>query len=351
MNNIINKFLLAGDKFMPEMHLRQPQFTYSACGPFTKHKQRIQKFKETGDTNYIYKNELDKACFAHDAAYSDSKNLTKRTIADKILRDKAFNIAKDTKYDGYQRGLASMVYKFFDTKVEGSGAKNVNNTKLTPQNQQLAEELHKPIIKKFEKRKVYAAFKDNIWGADLGDMQLLSKYNKGIRFLLCVIDIFSKYVWVVPLKDKKDVSIVTAFQSILKQSNRKPNKIWIDKGSEFYNVSFKKWLQDNDIVMYSTNNEGKSVVAERFIRTLKSKIYKYMTSISKNVYIDKLDDIVNECNNTYHTTIKMKPIDVKDNTYINIDKEINNKDPKFKFGDLVRISKYKNIFAKGYAPN
>ena len=161
MNNIINKILLARDTFMPEMHLRQPQFNYSTCGPFTKHKQRIQKFKETGDTNYIYKNELDKACFAHDAAYWDSKDLTKRTIADKILKDKAFNIAKDPKYDGYQRGLASMVYKFFDKKSEGSGAKNVN-TKLTPQNQQLAAELHKPIIKKLEKRKVHAAFKDNI---------------------------------------------------------------------------------------------------------------------------------------------------------------------------------------------
>ena len=143
---------------MPEMHLRQPQFTNSACGPFTKHKQRIQKFKETGDTNYIYKNELDKAFFAHDAAYSDSKDLTKRAIADKILRDKAFNIAKDPNYDGYQRGLASMVYKFFDKKSEGSGV----NTKLAPQNQQLAEELHKPIIKKLEKRKVHAAFKGNI---------------------------------------------------------------------------------------------------------------------------------------------------------------------------------------------
>ena len=194
-------------------------------------------------------------------------------------------------------------------------------------------------------------------------MQLLSKYNKGIRFLLCVIDIFSKYAWVVPLKDKKSISIVKAFQIILKQSNSrqrakgtsakhvKPNKIWVDKGSEFYNAYFKKWLRDNDIVMYSTHNEGKSVVAERFIRTLKSKIYKYMTSISKNVYIDKLDDIVDEYNNTYHTTIKMKPIDVKDNTYINADKEINNKDPKFKVGDRVRISKYKNIFAKGYMPN
>ena len=110
-------------------------------------------------------------------------------------------------------------------------------------------------------------------------------------------------------------------------------------------------LRDNDIVMYSTHNEGKSVVAERFIKTLKSKIYKYMTSISKTVYIDKLDDIVDKYNNTYHTKIKMKPIDVKDNTYINTSKEINNKDPKFKVGARVRISKYKNIFAKGYMPS
>ena len=345
MNNVINKLLLAGDKFMPEIHLRQPQFTYGACGPFTKYEQRIQKFKETGDTNYIYKNELDKACFTHDAAYSDSKDLTKRTVADKILKNKAFDIAKDPKYDGYQRGLTSMVYKFFDSKVSGSGAK------LIPQNEQLANELHEPIMRKFEKRRVYSTFKDNIWGADLADMQLLSKYNKGIRFLLCVTDIFSKYAWVVPLKDKKDISIVKAFQIILKQSNRKPNKIWVDKWSEFYNAYFKKWLRDNEIVMYSTHNEGKSVVAERFIRTLKSKIYKYMTSISKNVHIDKLDDIVDEYNNTYHTTIKMKPADVKDNTYINADKEYNNKDPKFKVGDHVRISKYKNIFTKGYMPN
>ena len=180
-------------------------------------------------------------------------------------------------------------------------------------------------------------------------MELLSKYNKGK--LLCVIDIFSKYSWVVHLKDKKGISIVKAFQSILKQSNRKQNKIWVDKGSEFYNASFKKWSQDNDIVMYSTNNEGKSVVAERFIRTLKSKIYKYITSISKNLYINKLDDIVDEYNSTYHTTIKMKPIDVKDNTYINANKETNDKDPKFRVGDRVRISKYKNIFAKGDTPN
>ena len=128
-----------------------------------------------------------------------------------------------------------MVYNFFDKKSAGS---SVVNTKLTPQNQQLAEELHKPIIRKFEKRKVHAAFKDNILGADLADMQLLSRYNKGVRFLLCVIDIFSKYAWVIPLKDKKGISIVKVFQSILKQSNRKPNKIWVEKASEFYKAYF-----------------------------------------------------------------------------------------------------------------
>ena len=182
-------------------------------------------------------------------------------------------------------------------------------------------------------------------------MQLIRKFNKGFRFLLCVIDIFSKYAWLVPLKDKKGVSIVDTFKKILHDSNRKPNKIWVDKGSKFYNNSFKKWLKDNDIGRYLIHNEGKSVVAERFIRTLKTKIYKYITSISKNVYIDKLDDMVDEHNNTYPRTSKMKPVDVKDNTYIDFKKEVNDKDPKLKVGDHVKISKYKNIFAKGYTPN
>ena len=178
-------------------------------------------------------------------------------------------------------------------------------------------------------------------------MKLIRKFNKRFRFLLCVIDIYSKYAWVVLLKDKKGVSIVNAFQSILKISNRKPNKIWVDKGGEFYNRSMKSWLEKTDIEMYSTHNEGKFVVAERFIRTIKNKIYKHMTSISKNVYIDKLDDIVNEYYNIKHRTTKMKPI----NTYIDFGKEVNDNDPKFKVGDHVRISKYKNSFAKGYTPN
>ena len=119
MNEIINKVLLAGDKFMPEMHLKQPGFTYSASGPFTKNKKRIEKFMQTGNTDFIYKNELDKACFQHDMAYGKSKDLIKRTQSDKVLREKAFKIASDPKYDRYQRGLASMVYKFFDKNLVG----------------------------------------------------------------------------------------------------------------------------------------------------------------------------------------------------------------------------------------
>ena len=155
----------------------------------------------TGDSRYIYRNELDKACFQHDLTYGDFKALARKTASDKVLRDKAFNIAKNPKHDGYQRDLASMVYKFFDKKSSDSGIKSMSN-------QQLANELHKPIIRKFQKRKVYSSFEDNIWGADLADIQLISKYNKGIRFLLCVTDIFSKYEWVAPLKDKKIVIIV-----------------------------------------------------------------------------------------------------------------------------------------------
>ena len=152
--------------------------------------------------------------------------------------------------------------------------------------------MHKPIIRKFNKIKVQSLFIDNVWGADLADMQLISEFNKGFRFLLRVIDIYSKYAWVIPLKDKKRTTITNTFQKNLDESNRKPNKIWVDKGIEFYNRSMKSWLEKNDMEIYSAHNEGKYVVSERFIRTLKNKIYKYLTSISK-MCILKLYDIIN----------------------------------------------------------
>ena len=260
---------------------------------------------------YIYRNDLDKACFQHDSAYADNKDLINRTKADKVLKDKAYNIASNPEYDGYQRGLAIMVYKFFDSKVALPDKKSMGGGFVKDNSLILADELHKPVIKKFNKRKVYSQFKDNISGEDLADMQSLSKRNKAIKYFLCAIDLFSKYAFVVPLKDKKGISIANAFNKIIKQSNRKPNKIWVDHGGGFYNRVFKKWLSDNDIIMYSTFNEGKSVVAERFIRSLKNKLYKHMTATGKNIYYDVLDDVVNEYNNTKHNTIKMKPKDVK----------------------------------------
>ena len=211
----------------------------------------------------------------------------------------------------------------------GSGIKKdtMKSSSLECSSLILADELHKPVIKKFNKIKVYSQFKDNIWGVDL----------------------YSKYAFVIPLKDKKGISITNGFNKIIKQFKRKPNKTWVDQGSEFYNRVFKKWLSDNDIIMYSTFNEGKSVVVERFIKTLKNKLYKHMTASSKNVYY-VLDDVVNKYNNTKHSTIKMKPIDVKNNERVYID-EHNEKDSRFKVGDRVRLSKFKNIFAKGYTPN
>ena len=244
---------------MPELHLKQPEFTYSACGPFTKHRERIQKFREAGNLKDLYRNDLDKACFAHDAAYSNSKDLAKRTISDEILKDRAYEIARICNYDGYQRALASMVYKFFDKKTGvGISVK-----------EQLVEELHNPVIKKFKRTKVYARFKGNILAVDLAEMESLSSKNENVKYLLCAKDVFTLYVWVKPLKDKKGKTVLNAFIKIVNESNRKPDKLWVDQGREFYNKPMQEWLDNNDILMYSTHNGGKSVIAERFIKTLK----------------------------------------------------------------------------------
>ena len=206
--------------------------------------ERIKKIIETDDLKHLYRNELDKACFAHDAAYSDSKDLAQRTISDKILRDRAYKIAKNRGYDGYKRALTSMVYKFFDGKT-GSGISVY---------EQLAEELHKPVFKKFKRRKGYARFKDNIWTADLAEMESLPTKNKRVKYSLCVIDVFTKYALVKPLKDKGKTVLNAYIEINVNQSNRKPNKLWFDQGREFYNEFMQEWLDHNDILMYSTHN-------------------------------------------------------------------------------------------------
>ena len=152
----MNKFLLTDDKFMLEMHLKQPGFTCSASGPFTRNKERIEKFMQVRNTDFIYRNDLGKTCFQHDMAYGKSKDLTKGTQSDKVLRDKAFKIVSDPKYDGYQRGQVSMIYKFFDKKSSESGVAAIEL------NYQFTNELHRQIIGKFKRQKGYSSSRDNI---------------------------------------------------------------------------------------------------------------------------------------------------------------------------------------------
>ena len=293
---------------------------------------------QTGNTNFIFKNKLDKACFQHDMAYGKSKDLVKHL---KLQVIQNLMVIKEDQHQWFPNFLIKNLHDLINLVEVESLMNQTIKWQMNFINQ---------LLENFKKRKVYSCFRDNNWGVDLADMQSLSKYNKGIKQLLCAIDIFSKYAWVVPLKDKKAISVINIFQKIISEG-RKPNKIWVDQGSEFYNQSFKDFLKINNIEMYSTYNEGKSVVAERFIRTLKNKIFKHMKAISKNVYFDVLDDTVNKYNNTVHKTIKMKPINITDDSYAEYSEDFNKKDSKFKVGDHVRISKYKSIFAKGYAPN
>ena len=228
---------------------------------------------------------------------------------------------------------------------------------------QLANELHKPIRRKFEKRRVIITGKnsnspiDNTWTADLVDMQPYSRWNKGYKYLLTVLDVFSKYAWVIPIKDKKGETITNAFKGII--NNRKPTYLWTDKGTEFYNSTFKDYLKENGITLYSTQNVEKSSVIERFNRTLKGKMFKEFTVQNSTVYTDILPKIVEEYNNTYHSTIKMKPKEasMKKNESITYLNSYHSKAPKklkkpfFKIGDKVRISKYREIFDKSYKGN
>lgn len=220
----------------------------------------------------------------------------------------------------------------------------------------LANELHKPIKRKFPQRRVIVNGIDEIWSADLVDMQAFSRYNKGIKYLLNVIDVFSKYAWSVPVKNKTGVEITKAFQQIIKE--RKPKMLWVDQGSEFYNKTFQEFLKNNDIQMYHTFNEGKAVVVERFNRTLKNKMWKYFSANNTNKYLNVLPVMIKKYNNTKHSSIKMTPTEASLNknegkVYYQLYGKLQafKGIPKFNVNDKVRISKKKKMFEKGYTPN
>ena len=175
--------------------------------------------------------------------------------------------------------------------------------------QQLAEDLHKPITRNFRKRRVISKGIDKIWAADLVEMQKFSKWNKGMKYLLTVIDVFSKYGWIKPLKDKKTESVSTAFDETFKKSKRKPEMLWTDKGSEFISKHFKDFLKKNNIKLYHTENEDKSSIVERWNRTMKNRMWKMFSANNSTVYWDKLKDLVDDYNNTKNSSIKMTPIE------------------------------------------
>ena len=256
------------------------------------------------------------------------------------MKYRAYEIARNLEYDGYQRALASMGYMFFGRKT-GSGISV---------NKQLTKELHKPRMKKFKRIIVYARYKDNFGAADLTEMESFSSKNKNVKYLLCVIDVFTKYAWVKPLKDKKGKTVLNAFIEIVIESNRKPNKFWVNQGREFYNKLMQEWLDNNGTLIYSTRDLFKSIIAERFIKTLKSKIYKKMIDNDSKSYLPYLNKLVDQYNNTYHHSINKKFINA-DYSALTENIKTNSIAHKFKVNDRVRITKYKNIFSKGYTEN
>jgi len=218
---------------------------------------------------------------------------------------------------------------------------------------QLAEELHRPVVKRFRKRKVEVKGIDEIWAADLVDMQSLAKYNDDIKYLLTVIDVVSKYGWIVPLKDKSGISTADGFTKIFSSSGRKPGKVWVDKGKEFYNKDVKKLVD-----LYSTENEEKSCVIERWNRSMRDKMSKCFSANSTRRYIDVLDALTDQYNNTVHSSTRMTPVEaslkrnkikVWMNLYPNLSTTEDNA-PKFSVGDKARITKKKTTFEKGYTP-
>ena len=224
--------------------------------------------------------------------------------------------------------------------------------------QHLADELHKPIRRKFKTRRVIANHIDEIWCSDIVEMQKFSRWNAGYRYLLMVLDVFSKYGWIIPLKDKKGETVAEALKTILKEG-RKPEYLWTDKGKEYYNKHVKELLDKNKITLYSTENEEKSSVCERWNRTIKTKMWKQFTVQGNTQYLEMLPKLVKQYNNTRHSSTKMTPTEAskKKNegvVYFNLygDMETSRQKPKFKVGDKVRISKYKRkVFDKGYTEN
>ena len=286
-------------------------------------------------------NAVDGISLHHDICYRDKQ--PKQSCDDQMLQELKHLDPKDLR-ERIDKSIVNTII----------GAKRKLGLGVTWTNL-LADELHKPIRKNFPRRRVFAKKANDIWAADLVDMMSFSRQNKGYKYLLTVIDIFSKYGWIIPLKTKTGIEVTAAFKKLFKE--KIPERIWVDNGKEFYNQHMKKLLGEENVILYSTHNELKSCVVERWNRTIKTDMWKYFTANYTRKYIDILPALVEKYNNSYHRSIKCTPIEAmkRENT-ANVFKALYEEEkptvpPKFKVGDRVRITKKKNIFAKGFTPN
>lgn len=315
---------------------------HNYTGPFTELDKRLDK-NDNPLPGYEPFNQIDEVAMKHDICYRESdKGVTTRKECDKEMLT---NLDK-MKTKGIREKLDYLVVKpviWLKHKL-GLGIEE-------------AEELHKPIKHKFKRRRVFVYNIDDVWSADLKDMKYLSKQNKNYKYILTVIDVFSKYAYVTPLKSKSSDEIINAFNNLFKSSGRKPNKLWTDRGSEFINNKFKKFLDDNNIELYHVFSEGKACVIERFNRTLGEMIQRHLTSTNSSQYVNVLQQLLSEYNNKYHTSIKMTPFEASNPDNVQLVRKnlypvtkIDTIQP-FNIGDRVRIYRYKKPFEKGYKPN
>ena len=328
---------------IPKRGFVLPNMNY--CGAYNPLEKQLIYDKNGNILRYIQKpsGKTDEICSQHDVDYTLAKNLKDKHIAD----EKMIKAINELPYKDQQYGTFLVKNIIRSKRKLGLGVENHNKI--------LSEELHKPKRKNYPRRKIIVNHINEIFAADLVEMQKFAKLNRGYRYLLTCIDIFSKYSWVIPLKDKKGITIKNALEKIFKQ--RKPKFLWTDRGTEFYNKQVQDLLNENNIKLYSTNNsEIKSAVIERFNRTFKNMMYKKFTENNNTIFYNILDELVNNYNNKYHSTIKMTPIEgskkVNENKIKNIYNFDKTKKPgKFKIGDRVRISLEKNIFEKSYETN
>ena len=328
---------------IPKRGFVLPHMNY--CGAYNQLDKQLVYDKNGNILRYMQKpsGKTDEICSQHDVDYTLSKNLKDKHIADERMI-KAIN---ELPYKDQQYGTFLVKNIIRSKRKLGLGVENHNKI--------LSEELHKAKRKNYPRRKIIVNHINEIFAADLVEMQKFAKLNKGYRYLLTCIDIFSKFAWVIPLKDKKGITIKNALQKIF--NKRKPKFLWTDRGTEFYNKQLQDLLNENNIKLYSTNNsEIKSAVIERFNRTFKNMMYKKFTENNNTIFYNILDELVKNYNNKYHSTIKMTPIEgskkINEKKIKNIyNFEKTKKLGKFKIGDRVRISLEKNIFEKGYDTN